>query len=101
MTRVRIFSRAIATGKEWKPCVECGKVFEEGEAIASFSRDDGAYCTYWYCSDCIGKYIYDNPQRYEYEGVYDEEIAYMRHRIQRLTEVEKAMLPITQKFNLN
>lgn len=100
---MRIFSRAIATGKEWKPCIECGKVFEEGEAIASFSRDNGAMCTYWYCCDCIEKYIYGRQQRCG-----EDEITYIPHRMQRLIDLEKRQtldisryLPRVEALNMN
>jgi len=50
---MKIFSKAIATGKEWKPCIECGQVFEWGEIISSLSTDEGFSVTYWYCYKCI------------------------------------------------
>lgn len=50
---MKIFSKTVATGKEWKPCIECGRVFECGEIISSISSDAGFSVTYWYCCKCI------------------------------------------------
>jgi len=82
---MKIFSKAIATGKEWKSCIECGKVFFEGEIIASFSNDNGCHCTYWYCSDCIKKF-FSGPRLLS-----DDERGYIRNRIMREAETEKSL----------
>lgn len=54
---MKIFSKIIATGKEWKPCIECNKVFEHGEILCSISRDDRLYVTYWYCHLCTERFF--------------------------------------------
>lgn len=54
---MKIFSQIIATGKEWKPCVECGKVFVDGEVISSISSDAGFSVMSWYCCKCIEEYF--------------------------------------------
>lgn len=50
---MKIFKQITASGKEWKPCIECGRRFEHGEIITALSRDDGICVRYWYCSGCI------------------------------------------------
>ena len=77
---MKIFSQIIATGKEWKPCIECGRVFVYGEIISSISTDSGFSVTYWYCCECIERFslpnLYIDPE-------------YICHRVDRLIELEK------------
>jgi len=77
---MKIFSQIIATGKEWKPCIECGEVFVWGEIISSISIDSGFSVTYWYCCECIERFF--RPTFY-----IDPE--YICHRVDRLIELEK------------
>ncbi len=70
---MRIFSKIIATGREWKPCIECDRVFKEGEIISSIEHGNGLTVTYWYCHRCIERFfraycnfvtdLYKIPQR--------------------------------------
>lgn len=76
---MKIFSQIIATGKEWKPCIECGRVFVHGEIISSISTDSGLSVTYWYCCECIERFslnLYVDPE-------------YICHRADRLIELGK------------
>ncbi len=77
---MKIFSQAIATGREWKPCIECGRVFECGEIISSISTDSDCSVTYWYCCECIERF--SQPKLYV-----DPE--YICHRVDRLIELKK------------
>jgi len=77
---MKIFSKIIATGKEWKPCIECGRAFEHGEILCSISTDAGLSVTYWYCHRCI--------ERFCGEELYiDHE--YIWHRAGRFIESRK------------
>ncbi len=79
---MKIFSKAIATGREWKPCIECGKIFSCGEIISSISTQNGAMVTYWYCYKCIERFFRPRPCT-----EYDPE--YICHRVDRLIELKK------------
>jgi hypothetical protein len=88
---MKIFSQAIATGKEWKPCVECGGVFEEGEVITSIATDNNFGVSYWYCSKCFDGWgwsvpLYDHQEDtdridrfFELEGMFYGSIFRTRH----------------------
>ena len=80
---MKIFSKAIATGKEWKPCIECGRVFEWGEIISSISTDAGYSVTYWYCCKCIARFF---PPKIHTR--YDPD--YVRGRMDRLIRLEES-----------
>lgn len=54
---MKIFSKYTATGKEWKPCIECGRVFFHGEIVSSIATDSDCSVTYWYCHKCIAKFF--------------------------------------------
>lgn len=54
---MKIFSQIIATGKEWKPCIECGRIFICGEVISSVSSDAGFNVMSWYCCNCIERFF--------------------------------------------
>jgi len=77
---MKIFSKVIATGREWKPCIECGRTFEHGEILSSISTQNGAHVTYWYCHLCIARYFPEN--------LYID-LEYMFHRVDRLKEIKK------------
>ena len=77
---MKIFSQIIATGREWKPCAECGRVFVCGEVISSISSDTDISVTYWYCCECIERFF--PPNLYVNRE-------YMCHRVDRLIEMEK------------
>ena len=46
----KIHRQIIATGREWKPCVECGHKFEAGEVLAAV--DIHAGIVHWFCEEC-------------------------------------------------
>jgi hypothetical protein len=52
---MKIHRRIIATGKEWKPCIECGKKFEQGEILTAIDSEGNAGVVYWYCEECTDK----------------------------------------------
>lgn len=87
---MKIFSQCIATGKEWKPCIKCGKVFEQGEVISSVSTDAGFSVTYWYCCECIDNYFMTNLH-YNERGYLDNRVdwEYMTYRMDRIISLEK------------
>ena len=78
----KIFSKAIATGREWKPCIKCGKVFACGEIISSITTDSGFNVTYWYCRSCTAGFFRKN----EY---IDENPFYVCHRLDRFADIVK------------
>jgi len=80
---MKIFSKAIATGKEWKPCIECGSVFEWGEIISSISSDAGLSVTYWYCCKCI-------KRSFRSKLYIEENSDYICNRVDRLICLEGA-----------
>jgi len=96
---MNIFSQVIATGKEWKPCRGCGRVFEEGEVISSVSHDDAAdaYVTYWYCYKCIDGY-FGTDLYYNERGCLCSRVdwKYMTRRMNRILETEKCFNAGTQ-----
>jgi len=77
---MKIFSQSIASGTEWKPCIECGRVFECGEIITSISTDSGFSVRYWYCCLCI--------ERFCPKGFFDDP-EYICDRLDRLIELER------------
>ena len=79
---MKIFSKAIATGREWKPCIECGRTFEHGEIISSISTQNGAHVTYWFCHLCIARYFIAPENLYI-------DLEYMFCRADRLIEMKK------------
>ena len=76
----KIFSKAIATGREWKPCIECGKVFKSGEIISSITTGNGINVTYWYCRRCTAKFF---PKNFYIDP------KYVCHRLDRLIEMDR------------
>lgn len=53
---MKIFKQTIASGNEWKPCIDCGKRFVIGEIITAIENDTGSCVDYWYCSECFDRY---------------------------------------------
>jgi hypothetical protein len=51
----KIHRQIIATGREWKPCVECGRPFEEGEVLTAVDTESNAGVSYWYGEQCTQK----------------------------------------------
>lgn len=88
---MKIFSQAIATGKEWKPCRGCGRVFEHGEVISSVSDDSGFNVTSWYCHECIDGYFMTDLY-YNERKCLDNRVdwAYTHRRLDRIIELEKS-----------
>ncbi len=78
---MKIFSQGIASGREWKPCIECGRVFESGEIITSISTDSGFSVRYWYCCLCIERYCL---------GGFSGDPEYICDRVDRHIELEKS-----------
>ncbi len=78
---MKMFSKIVASGKEWKPCIECGRVFEQGEILCSIATDSGTSVTYWYCHICTERYF----GRPEWPG----NPRYVLQRLERFMEMEK------------
>lgn len=78
---MKMFSKIVATGKEWKPCIECGRIFEHGEILCSIATDTDVNVTYWYCSICTERYF----SRPEWPGTPQYEL----QRLERFIEMEK------------
>lgn len=49
---MKIHRRIIATGIEWKPCIECQKKFEEGEILTAIDTESSRGVIYWFCEKC-------------------------------------------------
>jgi len=49
---MKIHRRIIATGIEWKPCVECRKKFEQGEILTAIDTEGNRGVVYWFCEKC-------------------------------------------------
>lgn len=49
---MKIHRRIIATGNEWKPCIECQKKFEEGEILTAIDTESSRGVIYWFCEKC-------------------------------------------------
>jgi len=49
---MKIHRRIIATGIEWKPCVECKRKFEAGEILTAVDSESSAGVVYWFCEKC-------------------------------------------------
>jgi hypothetical protein len=54
---MKIHRQIIATGKEWKPCIECGGKFEVGEVLTAIDSEGNAGVVYWYCERCADKFF--------------------------------------------
>ena len=48
----KIHRQIIATGNEWKPCVECGRKFEPGEILTAFDTESHNGVLSWFCEKC-------------------------------------------------
>ena len=109
---MKIFSMYTCTGKEWKPCIECGKVFEHGEIKHAIEHGNGCMVTSFYCRKCVARYF----PKFGYMGdsgeskgqlmvikkgklvpayqevnpfLWDVDLKYREHRLDRLLELEK------------
>ena len=49
---MKIHRRIIATGREWKPCVECKRKFEAGEILSAIDTESFNGVLYWFCEKC-------------------------------------------------
>jgi len=47
-----IHRRIIATGNEWKSCVECHRKFEKGEILTAIDSEGSQGVIYWFCEKC-------------------------------------------------
>jgi len=54
---MKIHRRIIATGREWKPCCECGQKFDEGEILTAVDVGGNSPMVYWLCEDCTERYF--------------------------------------------
>ena len=48
----KIHRQIIATGNEWKPCVECSRTFEPGEILTAIDTQSNAGTLSWFCEEC-------------------------------------------------
>ena len=55
--KMKIFSRYTATGKEWKPCISCDKVFEHGEIKYAIENGNACEVRSFYCRKCMSRYF--------------------------------------------
>jgi len=49
---MKIHRRIIATGREWKPCCQCGRKFEAGEILTAVDVGGNAPIAHWFCEAC-------------------------------------------------
>lgn len=49
---MKIHRRIIATGNEWKPCIECKKKVEQGEILTAIDTEGHRGVIYWFCEKC-------------------------------------------------
>lgn len=49
---MKIHRQIIASGREWKPCVECGQPFEAGEMLTAIDSESNAGVLYWFGEQC-------------------------------------------------
>ena len=52
---MKIHRRIIATGKEWKPCVECNQKFSQNEILTAIDTEGNRGVIYWFCEKCTEK----------------------------------------------
>ncbi len=48
----KIHRQIIATGNEWKPCIECKRKFESGELLTAFDTESNAGVLSWFGEQC-------------------------------------------------
>jgi hypothetical protein len=51
----KIHRQIIATGNEWKPCVECGGKFDLGEVMTAIDTGSNAGVVHWFCDECTDR----------------------------------------------
>ncbi len=49
---MKIHRRIIATGNEWKPCVECKRKFEQNEILTAIDTESFIGVIHWICEKC-------------------------------------------------
>jgi len=49
---MKIHRQIIATGREWKPCIECGRRFEPGEVLTAIDTESNAGVKHWFGEQC-------------------------------------------------
>ena len=49
---MRIHRRIIATGREWKPCIECNQKFDKDEILTAVDTDSNRGVMFWFCEKC-------------------------------------------------
>lgn len=42
----------MSTGKEWKPCCECNKKFDQDEILTAVDTESFSGVIYWFCEKC-------------------------------------------------
>ena len=47
-----IHRQIIATGREWKACIECGQSFEAGEVLTAIDTHSNNGVIAWFCESC-------------------------------------------------
>jgi len=55
-TTTKIHRQIIASGREWKPCVECGRTFEAGEILTAIDTESNTGVVYWFGEQCTERY---------------------------------------------
>jgi len=49
---MKIHRQIVATGREWKPCRQCGRKFEDGEILTAVDTESHTGTLYWFCETC-------------------------------------------------
>jgi len=52
---MKVHKRIVATGNEWKPCVECRTPFEANEILSAIDIGGNDGVVYWFCEQCTEK----------------------------------------------
>ncbi len=53
---MKIHRRIIATGNEWKSCIECKSKLVEGEILTAIDTEGNQGVLYWYCEKCTERF---------------------------------------------
>ena len=49
---MKIHRQIIASGREWKSCVECNKKLVQGEILTAIDTESNSGVIYWFCEKC-------------------------------------------------
>ena len=52
---MKIHRRIIATGNEWKSCIECKNKPVKGEILTAIDMEGNQGVIYWFCEKCTEK----------------------------------------------